>query len=319
VALICVLVGGAFIYFGLLLPRVAPPGTLSVQPTPERLARGKYIFEVVSDCGGCHSIRDFSRFGGPELPNTRGKGQVLAMNDLPGRIVAPNITPDPETGIGKWTDGEKIRAVREGIDKDGRTLFPMMPYSEYRAMSDSDAESLVAYLDSLPPIRNSLPATKVDFPVSIFIRSAPQPTGSVTAPPRTNTVAYGGYLVAIAGCKTCHTQADKGQLKEELSFAGGRLFAMPFGKVLSSNISPDPDTGIGAWSLDYFKQRFIAQQAHLQPGGPKVGPEQFTVMPWLGLSQMDEQDLAAVYAFLQKQPSIRNKVQTHPAMQKAQM
>ena len=69
----------------------------------------------------------------------------------------PNITPDRETGIGTWTDGEKIRAIREGIHKDGSALFPMMPYAEYRNMSDDDVQSLVAYLNSLPPVRHESP------------------------------------------------------------------------------------------------------------------------------------------------------------------
>ena len=219
-------VAGGFAYWGLLLPRKAPPRTQSVIPTAERLARGKYIFQVVADCDGCHSIRDFSRFGGPVVPGGTGKGQVITEAELPGRIVAPNITPDLETGIGTWSDGEKIRAIREGIGKDGRVLFPMMPYENYRSMSDQDVESLVAYLDSLPAVKNKLPETQVAFPVSFLIRSAPHPVGSVRAP-RRDSPQYGQYLVAIASCATCHTQAEKGKLKEDMLFAGGRVFRVP--------------------------------------------------------------------------------------------
>jgi mono/diheme cytochrome c family protein len=284
-----------------------------VKLTAARIARGKYLFEAVSDCNGCHSVRDFTRFGGPVIPGGTGKGQVIPLAGLPGRIVAPNITPDLETGLGSWTDGEKIRAIREGIAKDGRVLFPMMPYSEFRSMSDGDVESLVAYLDSLPPIRNKLPETQIAFPVSILIRSAPHPAGVVKAPERDATAAYGEYLVTIGGCISCHTQDEKGQLKEDMRLAGGRPFDTPLGTVVSANISPDPDTGIGSWSEDYFKQRFVLQRAYLHSQSPKIGPEKFTLMPWLTFSQMDEQDLAAIYKYLQKQPSIRNKVETHPA------
>jgi cytochrome c553 len=305
-------VAGGFAYWGLLLPRKAPPRTQSVIPTAERLARGKYIFQVVADCDGCHSIHDFSRFGGPVVPGGTGKGQVITEVGAPGTIVAPNITPDLETGIGTWSDGEKIRAIREGIGKDGRVLFPMMPYENYRSMSDQDVESLVAYLDSLPAVKNKLPETQVAFPVSFLIRSAPHPVGSVKAP-RRDSPQYGQYLVAIASCATCHTQAEKGKLKEDMLFAGGRVFEFPGLSVVSANITPDPDTGIGSWTEDYFKQRFTLHRTYVENGSPAIGPERFTVMPWLNLSQLDPDDLSAIYKYLQKQPTIRNKVETHPA------
>jgi len=89
---------------------------------------------------------------------------------MPGMVVAANITPDRETGIGGWTDGEKIRAIREGVDRDGRVLFPMMPYGNYRLMSDEDVYAVVAYINSLPAVRNPLPATAIKFPVSLLIK-----------------------------------------------------------------------------------------------------------------------------------------------------
>lgn len=306
-------IAAGFAYWGLLLPRRAAPRSEAVIPTAERLARGKYIFEVVADCGGCHSVRDFKRFGGPVIPGGAGKGQVIEEAGLPGRIVAPNITPDIETGIGAWTDGEKIRAIREGIAKDGRVLFPMMPYENYRSMSDQDVESLVAYLDSLPPVKNKLPETEVPFPVSILIRSAPHPAGSVKAPPRENTARYGAYLAGIASCVSCHTPGEKGKLNDSLRFAGGKRFDFAGVSVISANITPDPETGIGSWTEEYFKQRFTLHRVYLEKGSPIIGPEQFTIMPWLGFCQLDPDDLSAIYKFLQKQPSIRNKVVTHPA------
>lgn len=156
----------------------AAPG-IKVAMTPERIARGEYIYVSVADCGGCHSQRDFSRVGGPEAPARRGRGVVLSdfMKGLPGRVVPPNLTPDRETGLGTWTDGEKIRAIREGVDKDGRALFPMMPHQAFRRFSDDDVEALVAFLDALPPVRNPLPPTRLDFPVSVLIKSVPKPVG----------------------------------------------------------------------------------------------------------------------------------------------
>jgi hypothetical protein len=116
--------GLAYLY--LRKPAQAPPSTVKVAMTPERIARGKYLFENVSDCDGCHSQRDFTRFDGPVVPTGRGRGSNLSelIPALPGTVVASNITPDIETGIGGWSDGEKIRAIREGISRDGRALSP---------------------------------------------------------------------------------------------------------------------------------------------------------------------------------------------------
>ena len=136
-------------YFVLRPPQSAPPRELRVSMTPEVIARGKFIYNVAGDCDSCHGERDFSKFGGPVLLS--GSGFLFPPElGLPGKVVASNITMDEETGIGAWTDGEKLRAIREGIGRDGRALFPMMPYESFRHMSDADAEALVAYLTPYP-------------------------------------------------------------------------------------------------------------------------------------------------------------------------
>jgi hypothetical protein len=91
----------------------------------------------------------------------RRSGEVLPYAGLPGRIVAPNLTPDPETGAGSWTADQLARAIREGVGHDGRALFPIMPYQHYRDMSDEDLASVVVYLRSLPAVHNQLPAPQV--------------------------------------------------------------------------------------------------------------------------------------------------------------
>src|SRR5579871_523337 len=240
---ILVTAGGAAAYLSLRRPAMAPPPDLRVQATPERLARGKYLFNL-ADCDGCYSERDFSRFGGPVTPGRRGAGTIFpAALGLPGLVAPANITPDRETGIGRWTDGEKIRAIREGVDRNGRALFPMMPYENFRHMSDDDALSLVAYLDSLPPVKHAVPPTKLKFPVSLLIKSAPRPVSNVPPPDRGNKLTYGQYLVTVAGCMECHTP----------TLSGGRKFQVAPGVlVVSANISPDLHTGIGGWSEQDF-------------------------------------------------------------------
>jgi mono/diheme cytochrome c family protein len=296
-------------------PAAAAPSAIKVPMTPERIARGKVLFEQVCDCGGCHSQRDFTHFGGPEVPGAVGAGNVLSalLEDLPGTVTAHNITPDRDTGIGQWTDGEKIRAIREGIDKSGRVLFPMMPYSGYRKMSDEDVQSLVAYLNTLAPVNNQLPETILNFPVGLMIKGVPQPAGKVASPARADRRAYGEYLVTIAGCGDCHTPLKRGQPVEELAFAGGRDFVSSVGTVVSANITPDTETGIGKWSEEFFLKKFYDYKDYVQHGPPQISDKKsFTLMPWLGLSQLPPEDLGAIYTYLKTLKPVHHAVETHP-------
>jgi len=312
-----IVVGGAGIaWLFLRKPAMAPPSSIKVAMTPERIARGQYIFETVTDCAGCHSQRGFTRVGGPEVSSGRGRGNVMSdiLKGLPGVVVAPNITPDYETGIGAWTDGEKIRAIREGVDRDGNALFPMMPYVSYGRLSDEDVQAVVAFLDSLPPIHNPLPKTKLVFPVSVLVKSAPKPVGSVAAIDKSDPKKYGEFLVAVGGCAECHTPTDeKGQPLPGRLLAGGQLFDTTMGKVVSANITPDVDTGTGKWSREFFQRKFYDYKEYATGGPPpSPGPQSFTLMPWLGFSRKTEDELDAIYAYLRTVPAIRNSVETHP-------
>ncbi len=314
--LAAIVVGGAGIaWLFLRKPAMAPPSSIKVAMTPERIARGEYIFETLADCAGCHSQRDFTRVGGPEVPTGRGRGNIMSdlVKGLPGVVVASNITPDQETGIGNWTDGEKIRAIREGVDRDGNAIFPMMPYAGYSRLSDEDVQSLVAFLDSMPPIHNPLPRTKLVFPVSVLIKGAPKPVGSVAAIDKSDPKKYGEFLVAVGGCSDCHTPADKGQPLPGKLLAGGQLFDTPMGKVLSGNITPDIDTGIRKWSEEFFLNKFYEYKEYATNGPPpSAGPQSFTLMPWLGFSHKTEDELKAIYAYLRTVPAVRNAVEIHP-------
>jgi len=287
---------------------MAEPLTIKVDMSPEKVARGRYLFALVI-CDGFHSERDLTRFGGPVVDGGRGKGLVSPSAGLPGRIVQANITPDRETGIGAWTDGEKIRAIREGIGRDGRVLFPMMPYVEYRRMSDSEVQALVAYLNTLAPVRNQLPKTEIMFPVSMFIKGVPQPVGSVPDQDRGKPEVWGGYLATVGGCMFCHTPATRGQPDLAKQFAGGHKFEVNGMLSVSANITPHTGTGIGDWDFDRFVKRFREYRKYADEGSPKVGPEKFTVMPWLNLSKLTDEDLAALYAFLRTLTPVDNKVE----------
>lgn len=314
-AVVCVGASGAS-YLLLRKPLSAPPLALEVEMTPARIARGKYIF-TLADCNGCHSVRNFKRFGGPVDRTQIGVGiEFPPEMGLPGRIASRNITPDGETGIGTWTDGEKIRAIREGISRDGSILFPMMPYEHYRNLSDDDVMSLVAYLKTLQPVKHQVERSQVDFPVSLLIKSAPKPTGSVAEPDRSDRLAYGAYLAGVAGCVECHSESEKGKPKPGFTFAGGHQFTFPGAVVVSANITPDPQTGIGRWKEQDFIEKFQQYREYAEKGSPAAGPENFTVMPWLEFSQLDADDLGAIYTFLRNQKPVYHIVDSHPGFPK---
>lgn len=299
-------------WFIVFKPARTAPASIRVEPTPERIARGKYLF-ALAGCDGCHSERDFSLFAGPVVEDGRGHGTVFPPDfGLPGTVVAPNITSHPVSGIGGWTDGEKIRAIRDGIGRDGRALFPLMPYRTFRYMSDSDVQSLVAYLNTLPPDGAALPRTRIEFPASLLLRLEPQPAGRVPDPDRRNPVAYGGYLAGIAGCVGCHSPLERGSPRADMRFAGGREFRLNGALVVSANITPDPGSGIGKWSEHDFLERFYQYRDYDSHGPPAVGPEGFTIMPWLNFSRLQPEDLKAIWQFLRTRKPVYHPVETRP-------
>jgi mono/diheme cytochrome c family protein len=315
VAAVIVTAVGGFSYLYFRKPAMALPSDVRVEITQARLARGKYLF-TLADCDGCHSQRDFTPFDGPVVEGGRGRGNVFPPElGLPGMVAPRNITPDKETGIGNWTDGEKIRAIREGVSRDGTALFPLMGYERFRHMSDEDVFSLVAYLNTLAPVRNAVPRSKIAFPVSMSMKSAPRPAGHVPEPDRSNKVKYGEYLVTIAGCMECHTPGKQGKRIKGLTLAGGEVFRFPGAIVVSANITPDLETGIGRWSEQDFLDRIFQYKEYAEKGSPQVGPESFTLMPWLNFAQLDPEDLKAIYAFLRTQQPVYHVVDSHPVWQ----
>jgi mono/diheme cytochrome c family protein len=179
-------------------------------------------------------------------------------------------------------------------------------------MSDEDVESLVAYLNTLPPVNHRVPRSRIDFPVSVLIRTEPRPVRHVPPPDRRNTVAYGRYLATMASCVECHTKAEKGQPVPGMAFAGGNVFRFPGTTVVTANITPDPETGLGTWSEQEFLNRFYQYRDYVRLGPPSVGPEGFTLMPWLNFSQLAPEDLKAIYAYLRTVKPVYNPVDTHP-------
>jgi len=311
--LVIVLIGSALIYVKAALPKVGEPEDITIDSIPERIERGRYLANTVTVCMDCHSVRDFSKFSGPPSEGTLGKGGDVFDQSmgLPGVFYAKNITP---AGIQRYTDGELFRVITTGVTKEGRAMFPLMPYTYYGKMDREDIYDIIAYIRSLSPIEYSVPESVPDFPMNFIINTIPQEANLRTKPDTTDQLAYGAYLVNASGCVECHTQVDKGQIIPELSFSGGREFKFPNGAVVrSANITSDAETGIGKWKKDQFVARFkvYADSAYIVPD---VLPGEFnTVMPWTMYGQMKESDLSAIYAYLSTVKPISNKVEKFTA------
>lgn len=303
---------GEVAYLSMKSPNMAPPSDINVDSSPERVARGKYLAHHVSVCADCHSDIDQSRFGSPIKPGGLLKGRALPKEmGLPGEFWVPNLTSDA-TGNARMTDGQLIRSIREGIGHDGRVLFPFMPYPEYKSLSDEDVQAIVAYLRTVPPVKNDLPTSKVSFPVNLFVKGVPAPAGKVASPNRQNPVEYGKYLATVAGCKFCHTPVKDNQPIPGKEFSGGHEFGAGEYKAVTGNLTPHPETGLGRWSEEQFLKKFYDYKEYAEKGPPPVKPESFTVMPWLYYTGMEPDDLKAIFAYLKTVPAIANAVETHP-------
>lgn len=307
-------VGGAAVYLLSVFPRTRPPLAGSVEATPVRLARGTYLAQHVLACTECHADRDWTRFSAPALPPIGagreaclGRDQPMAglAAEFPGTLCFPNITADQATGVGGWTDGELLRAFREGVDRDGHALFPIMPYFIFRQLSEEDARSLVVWIRSLAPVVRPHAAQSVNFPVNLFIRLQPRPLEApVPEPDAGDSVAYGQYLANVGRCAFCHSPR-RGQNPDPLPgrlFSGGNEFRGDFGVIRSSNLTPHP-SGLGATTRDGFIALF---RRHAVP--EQVPPERNTIMPWSAYAGMTDADLGALYDYLRTVPPVASEV-----------
>jgi len=290
--LVLVIAGGveAVVGWGPLLfgPRTRALTDRRFEATPERLERGRYLAEARHGCVFCHSERDWAAPGAPPKADRRGAGAVWSYEGMPW-LTARNLTPDPETGIGRVSDDAIVRAAREGIGFDGRALFALMPYGEFRRIPDEDMAAIVVYLRSLPPVRNPLPRTQMRFPLGLIMRGQPAPLPGAVAPPDLSTPAKRGeYVLRTSACHHCHTPMKQGRLDASLDMAGGGSpFPSPEGAIAASNLTPDK-TGIG----NYDEATFVTV---MKTG--KLGTLH-PIMPWVAYSGMQEDDLRAVFAFL---------------------
>lgn len=284
------------LYVSMALPNV-PAEDITIEYTKARIDRGSYLANSVTVCMDCHSKREWNKLTAPLAPGTLGMGgdRFDQTIGVPGVFYARNITP---VGISRYSDGELYRVITSGVTKEGRAIFPLMPYPYYGRMDKEDIYSIIAYLRTLTPINNEVPESKADFPMNFILNTIPQPANPQPRPERSDILAYGAYLTNATACMECHTDVNKGQIIPELAYSGGREFFFPDGSVLrSANITPH-ETGIGSWTEDMFIARFklYADSSYVPPVIP---PGEFnTIMPWTMYGRMTREDLSAIYAYL---------------------
>lgn len=300
---------GGFILVFAQSPKAPDTWNLKIEPTPERLARGDYLFNHVATCSGCHSMRQNGKFNFPPLADRFAGGgrQFPAVDGSEDEfVISSNITPYT---LGEWTDGEIFRATTEGIGRNGRPL-QFMPYKAFARIDSEDVYALIAHMRTLSPVALDWPQPRVSSTAPF-----PQPDHSRFGPPAmvrpaadATSADRGEYLVAVGECIYCHTAKEEGDYVGE-NFAGGRVFQKPgYGIFRSANITPDLETGIGSWDRETFIARFKSLSPErvgaidVEPGEPNL------YMTWWKFSGMTEEDLGSIYDYLRTVKPVRNEV-----------
>lgn len=276
------------VFIGLLSP------ALAAAQAPGDVSRGAYVF-AAAGCESCHTDR---KGGGAPLAGGRGLETPF------GVFYAPNITPDPDHGIGRWTQADLVRALHDGRAPDGSHYFPSFPYASYTGMTLSDIADLWAYLRTVPP--SATPNRPHDVPPPFGWRILVggwkllffEPGRIAPNPAKSDAWNRGAYLVgALAHCGECHTPRN---------FLGGpksawRLAGSPDGADGEAvpNITPD-DSGIGDWSAGDIATYL---DFGMDPTGDFAGSAMAEVIEH-GTSKMTDDDRAAIAAYLRDIPAL---------------
>lgn len=262
------------------------------QAPPDLVERGRYIVEVVGHCGNCHATR------GPDGRPIEGRGLAggWVIGEGAMRAVVPNITPDAETGIGRWTDAQIVAAIREGRRPDGSLIGPPMPIAFYSRISDGDMNAILAYLRVVPPVRHAV-TERSSYPFPL--RPHPAVTGPVPGP-ADDPVSRGAYLAGpVAHCLDCHSgRLPDNQIDPARPGGQGLSFNGPWGTVVARNLTPHPELGIGSWTEARFARALREE----------IGGDGRPLMPPMGRgkvwARMTDRDIADIFAYLRSLPPL---------------
>ncbi|MEP7137826.1 MAG: hypothetical protein ABI904_23105 [Chloroflexota bacterium] len=312
------LIAMTFIAFLFLILAFATSVGASPSSQNDPLAHGQYIVSIAG-CADCHTplkaeyqdptkwtpdqikVIAFNADAALDKDKLLAGGRPFDLGPL-GVLFTRNITPDQATGIGSWSDAEIKLAVQTGVEKDGKILFPVMPYHTYNGMADADVDAAITYLRSVKAINNTIPPSKVS---TEGLQSIPNKTG-IVAPDPTNQAARGDYLVNhILSCTDCHTPVDPSTGAPVMSkyLAGGQPYEGPWGIVYGGNITPDKETGIGNWTEAEIKRALTT--------GVRNDGRRLILMPWFVYKNLSSADADAVAYYLKNVlPAVKNETPT---------
>jgi mono/diheme cytochrome c family protein len=289
------------VYLSVLFLLIAAPDA-AAQPTREQIARGKYVFGAAAGCG-CHTA--------PKQPLNAGGRKY----DGPfGTVYSSNITPDPTTGIGKWTDEQIITATRSGRRPNGERLIPVHPYTVFNGMAEQDLKDVVVYLRSVAPVNRATPAKKISVPMfeSVFLPAWLATFAAIETPPKsaaTSGVARGEYLTrAVSHCGECHTPRTMTMAVDNTRFlAGNPKGKGPEGSAVP-NITPDRDTGLGSWSEEQITDYL---ETGNKPDGDVAGGLMAEVIQGssAGYKDLTKADRQAIAKYLKSIPPVKNRIE----------
>jgi len=268
-----------------------PTGVPADFTETDPLAKGRYLV-VAADCEACHTREGGAAFAGGRPFETQF-----------GTIYSPNITPDTETGIGSWSDADFVRAVHEGIAKDGTRLYPAFPYASYTYLTDEDVLAMKAYLFSLPAVKNAAPETKLRWPYSqrglMAIWSKYYNPNTRFQPVADQSAEWnrGAYLAeALGHCGECHTDRTALQaLDNKHKFSGGMAEGWR-----AYNLTSDKESGIGAWSAEDLEN--YLKTGHSADKGSAFGPMAQAVH--LSFQKLAPSDVKAIVTYVRSVPAV---------------
>ncbi|KRE85816.1 alcohol dehydrogenase [Rhodanobacter sp. Soil772] len=257
---------------------------------PALIARGEYL-ATVGDCAACHTARDGQRYAG-------GRSLGTPFGDVP----APNITPDPETGIGQWSFDDFWRALHEGKGRQGELLYPVFSYTSFTKVTREDALAIFAYLKSLPPVQRPDTALGLEFPYNVRSSLVAwralyfKPGEYRPDPAKSEAWNRGAYLVQGLGhCNECHTTRDSlGGIEQDRHLTGGQIPQLDW---YAPDLSTQPGGGLDGWSVQDIVDLLKTGQSGK---GSAFGPMADVVR--LSTQHMTEPDLQAVAVYLQSLP-----------------
>jgi mono/diheme cytochrome c family protein len=262
----------------------------ATDPTTEFLNRGEYLARA-GDCIACHTTPNRPQFAGGR-----------AMPTPFGNLYVPNITPDDETGIGKWTADEFYRMMHTGVSRDGTLLYPAMPFASYTKVTREDSDAIYAYLMSVPPVRQQNRPHELRFPYNkrellLGWRALYFKQGEYVPDPKQSAQwNRGAYLVEGLGhCSMCHTAVNVlGGTSESREFEGGMI---PNQNWYAPSLTSNREAGLGDWSI---KDIVDLLQVGISNRGTVYGPMAEVV--YNSLQYLTDEDVEAMAVYLKSLP-----------------